>query len=86
MNRQQRIESILREHFAPTSLNVLDESQNHLGHSGARPEGETHYRIQMTAPQLVGQTRLAQHRAVNLVLQGEFEMGMHALALEINTP
>ena len=85
-NRAARIEAALRLQFSPAHLNVRDESALHAGHSGARPEGETHYRIQMTAAAFAGQSRIAQHRAVNAALKEEFDTGLHALALELSAP
>ncbi|MGH7112759.1 MAG: BolA/IbaG family iron-sulfur metabolism protein, partial [Stellaceae bacterium] len=29
--------------FAPLRLDIVDESHRHIGHAGARPEGETHF-------------------------------------------
>jgi BolA protein len=69
--------------FAPTHLEVIDESSRHQGHAGSRPEGETHFRVRIAAPQFTGQSRVAQHRAVMDVLDGELKAGVHALAIEI---
>ncbi len=81
-NRQTRIETLLREGLAPATLTVIDESHQHAGHAGARPGGETHYRVVITSAAFTGQTRVAMHRMVNALLQGEFDTGLHALAIE----
>ncbi|HVY51682.1 MAG TPA: BolA family protein [Devosia sp.] len=73
----------LSEKFAPTHLEVIDESARHAGHSGARPEGETHFRIRIAARALDGLSRLARHRAINEVLADELASGVHALAIEV---
>jgi stress-induced morphogen len=39
----------LTEALAPTQLAIVDESQRHAGHAGARPEGETHFRIEIVS-------------------------------------
>ena len=69
--------------FRPSHLEVIDESDRHRGHSGSRPGGETHFRVRIASPVLAGQTRLAQHRAVNETLDGELKGGIHALAIEV---
>lgn len=69
--------------FAPTHLEVLDESDRHAGHAGARPGGQTHFRVRIAAAALDGLSRLAQHRAVNDALADEFAAGVHALAIEV---
>ena len=68
--------------FAPTHLEVIDESSRHQGHAGSRPGGETHFRVRITSPQLSG-TRVAQHRAIMETLDAELTSGVHALAIEV---
>jgi BolA protein len=72
--------------FAPSHLEVIDESSRHQGHSGSRPEGETHFRVRIASPALVGQSRVAQHRAVMDALDAELRAGVHALAIEVISP
>lgn len=69
--------------FAPTYLEVVDESSRHQGHAGSRPGGESHFRIRIAAPELSGKSRVAQHRAINDTLADEFRSGVHALAIEV---
>ena len=71
--------------FVPTHLEVIDESARHAGHAGARPEGESHFRIRVASERLKGLTRVAQHREINAALAAEFAAGLHALAIEILT-
>ena len=69
--------------FVPDHLEVIDESSRHQGHAGARPEGETHFRVRISAPSLSGLSRIAQHRAINETLADELRNGVHALAIEV---
>ena len=69
--------------FVPDHLEVIDESSRHQGHAGARPEGETHFRVRISAPSLSGLSRVAQHRAINETLADELRNGVHALAIEV---
>lgn len=69
--------------FTPSHLEVIDESAKHQGHSGSRPEGETHFRVRIATPAFAGLTRLAQHRAVMDTLDAELKAGVHALAVEV---
>lgn len=86
MNRQQRMVNILTQALAPAALEVIDESHQHIGHAGARPEGETHYRVIVTSPVFIGQSRVERHRTVNALLQPEFDRGLHALAMVTKAP
>ena len=80
---REAIVAKLSANFAPTHLEVIDESSRHQGHAGARPQGESHVRVRIAAPALSGLSRVAQHRAVTDALADEFSGGMHALAIEI---
>ncbi len=72
--------------FAPTHLEVIDESSRHQGHAGWRDGGETHFRVRIASAELAGRTRLAQHRAVMETLDAELKSGVHALAIEVLAP
>jgi BolA protein len=69
--------------FAPSHLEVLDESEKHRGHAGARPGGETHFRVRISSIELDPLSRVAQHRAVMETLDAELKAGVHALAIEV---
>ncbi len=84
--RAARIERILREAFAPSTLLVVDDSARHAGHAGAAPGGETHYSVLIVTPAFAGVNRVARSRAVHDALAGEFASGLHALALTLRTP
>lgn len=76
----------LSEKFAPTHLEVIDESDLHHGHAGWREGGETHFRVRIATPQFAGKPRVAQHRAVMATLEQELRGRVHALAIEVLDP
>ena len=80
------IDETLRSALAPTHLDVIDESHLHAGHSGARPGGETHYRLDIVASAFEGKSRVERHRLVNALMDEAFGRGLHALALRARTP
>jgi BolA family transcriptional regulator, general stress-responsive regulator len=85
-DRRSRIEEALIEAFAPVSLAITDDSAKHAGHAGAAPGGETHYSVEIVAEAFAGLSRVQVQRTVMLVLQKEFDTGLHALALKANAP
>ncbi|RYE37211.1 MAG: BolA family transcriptional regulator [Hyphomicrobiales bacterium] len=83
MSVRDEIEKKLSLKFAPSHLEVVDESEKHRGHAGSRPGGETHFRVRISSFQLDGLSRVAQHRAVMETLDTELKSGVHALAIEV---
>lgn len=46
------INSKLTVALTPSRLSIVGESSRHAGHSGARPEGESHLRIEVVSDAL----------------------------------
>lgn len=82
----QRISAKLMQSFKPQALQVIDESHHHAGHSGARPDGESHFRVVITAEAFRGKSRVEQHRLVNAALAEELKERVHALAIQSAAP
>ena len=76
----------LTEALAPSRLDIVDDSGRHAGHVGARPEGETHFIIEIASAQFAGLSRVARQRLVYKVLADELQSRVHALALKTLTP
>jgi BolA protein len=83
MSVRDQIAEKLSLKFAPSHLEVLDESENHRGHGGYREGGETHFRVRIASAAFSGMSRVAQHRAVMETLDAELKGGVHALAIEV---
>ena len=81
-----RLEQKLRDALSPQKLDVIDESHLHAGHAGARPEGETHFRLFIVADIFEGESRVARQRRVNAILRDELTGPIHALAMKTLTP
>jgi BolA protein len=86
MTVAQRIHAKLAAAFQPSRLAVHDDSHRHAGHAGARPEGETHFRIEIVAAAFAGQSRVARQRTVYAVLAEELAGPVHALQLTTLAP
>ncbi|MDP4823165.1 MAG: BolA family transcriptional regulator [Aestuariivirgaceae bacterium] len=80
----QTITAKLKEAFQPATLEVVDESHRHHGHSGARPEGETHFRIVLRSEAFRGKSRLDRQRMVNAALAEELRGPVHALSMDVD--
>jgi len=86
MRVARSIEEKLAAAFAPEELLVEDESAKHAGHSGARPEGETHFRVRIVSETFRGLSRLERQRRVHAALADELKTRVHALSLVTLTP
>ena len=86
MTTKDIITTKLTKAFAPQSLVVDDESQQHAGHAGHPPGGETHFRVTIVAEAFRGKNRIERHRMINAALSSELAGGVHALAIHASAP
>lgn len=81
--RVEAIRSLLQTAFAPTELDVIDDSHRHAGHEGAR-DGRGHFRVRVVSAAFAGMAPLARHRAVYAALGELMQTDIHALSIEAN--
>lgn len=86
MSVADRLRTKLAAAFAPAELEIIDESARHAGHAGARPEGETHFRVRIVSPAFAGMSRIARQRRVHEILADELSTRVHALSIEARAP
>jgi BolA protein len=72
--------------LAPVALEVIDESAGHKGHAGARPGGETHFRVEIVSQAFAGLSRLERQRLVYGILADELAGPVHALSVHARPP
>ena len=83
MKIKERIESKLLTHLKPSKLLVIDESEDHIGHSGYVQGGETHFKVVLRSKKLKGKTRIECQRAIYKILNEELKDRVHALSLDV---
>lgn len=84
--RCQRIEAALRAAFAEATLiELIDDSEAHLGHAGAQ-SGKGHFRLRLRWAGFAGMAPLARHRRVFAALAEAMENDIHALSIQALTP
>lgn len=86
MSMAETIREKLTAELAPQRLEVIDDSHKHQGHSGWRPGGETHFRVEVVSDRFAGQSRVARQRLVYDILATELADSVHALQLKTLTP
>jgi BolA protein len=70
----------------PQRLELVDESTRHAGHAGARPEGESHFRLLIVAHVFSGRSRIERQRMVYAALGDLLRTDVHALSITALTP
>lgn len=85
MNREDTLRQRLQAAFSPSRLEIVDDSQRHAGHAGARGGGG-HFRVLIVSAAFAGQSPLARHRAVYAALDGLLQSEIHALAIDARVP
>ena len=84
MNRKQRINKILSKKFDDFILEIIDNSNFHIGHNNFTGNDETHLKIVLTKKNKTPHNRLNIHRIINDLLKDEFSKGLHSLEIKIN--
>ena len=84
MKIKERIESKLLTHLKPSKLLVIDESEDHIGHSGYVQGGETHFKVVLRSKKLKGKTRIECQRTIYKILNEELKDRVHALSLDVS--
>lgn len=84
-NRIQKIRERLEKAFLPTYLEVIDESDQHIGHAGHQGGGR-HFAIIISAPNLLGVSRVAAHRQVYALFDDMIPNEIHALKIKVVQP
>ena len=83
---QQEMETLLQEAFAPTRLEVINDSAQHHGHAGDDGSGESHFTVVIEAPAFAEMSRLQRQRAVIAALGDIVGERVHAVAIQASAP
>lgn len=83
---KDELETRLRAALAPVHLVVRDDSARHEGHAGHRPEGETHFFVDVVSERFAGASRVARQRLVFDAVGDLMQRRIHALSIRARTP
>lgn len=82
MERQNQIESLIRENFDIAYLSLENESHMH-----SVPENsETHFKLTLVSPDFEGKRKVARHQSIYALLGEQMQQGLHAIAIHSYTP
>ena len=72
--------------LSPTRLELIDESAKHAGHAGARPGGNTHWKLTIVSAAFAGSSTVARHRMIYEALGELMQDPIHALSISAKAP
>ncbi|GJM06812.1 MAG: cell division protein BolA [marine bacterium B5-7] len=81
-SRIELIKEKITEALSPTQLEIIDDSQHHVGHAGAA-SGGGHYTVRIATPAFEGKNRVACHQLIYAALGEMMQAEIHALRIEI---
>ena len=79
-NRVLAIRARLIAAFAPTELEVVDDSHKHAGHAGAQ-DGRGHFSVKIVSARFAGRRSIERHRMVYDALKDMLKTDIHALSV-----
>jgi BolA protein len=78
--------SRLNSALSPTLIELIDDSEQHRGHGGYNPEGESHFSLRIESPAFAGKKSVERQRMIYAALGDLMEARVHALSIRASAP
>lgn len=76
----------LNSALSPTAIELIDDSEQHRGHGGYNPEGESHFSLRIESPAFMGRNRVERQRMIYAALGDLMQTRVHALSIRASAP
>jgi BolA family transcriptional regulator, general stress-responsive regulator len=76
----------LNSALVPTRIELVDDSEQHRGHGGYNPAGESHFSLRIESPVFAGKSRVERQRLVYAALGDLMHERVHALSIRVTAP
>ena len=76
----------LNSALSPTRVALTDDSEQHRGHGGYNPAGESHFSLAIESPAFAGKSRVERQRMVYAALGELMDARVHALSIRASAP
>ena len=76
----------LRSALSPASIELIDDSEQHRGHGGYNPEGESHFSLRIESAAFAGKNRVERQRMVYAAFGDLMRERVHALSIRATAP
>lgn len=82
--RQLELARRIETYFNPVSLDIIDDSHKHAGHTGNQ-QGGGHFRVAIISDKFEGLNTLKRHQEVYLAVGDMMKNEIHALSISAKT-
>jgi BolA protein len=72
--------------LSPTAIELSDDSEQHRGHGGYNPAGESHFSLRIESRAFAGKSRVERQRMVYAALGDLMRERVHALSIKAKAP
>jgi BolA family transcriptional regulator, general stress-responsive regulator len=76
----------LNSALSPTAIELIDDSDQHRGHGGYNPAGESHFTLRIESAAFAGKSRVERQRMIYAALSELMESRVHALSISATAP
>ena len=76
----------LNSALSPTKIELIDDSEQHRGHGGYNPAGESHFSLRIESPAFAGKSRVERQRMIYAALGDLMDARVHALSIRASSP
>ena len=76
----------LNSALSPTRIELTDDSEQHRGHGGYNPAGESHFSLRIESLAFTGKNRVQRQRMIYAALGELMESRVHALSIRASAP
>ena len=76
----------LNSALSPSRIELIDDSEQHRGHGGYNPAGESHFNLRIESAGFEGKNRVQRQRMIYAALGSLMESRVHALSIRATAP
>ena len=76
----------LNSALTPSRVELIDDSEQHRGHGGYNPAGESHFTLRIESAVFAGKKRVERQRMIYAALGDLMRERVHALSIRATAP
>lgn len=76
----------LNSALSPSRVELINDSEQHRGHGGYNPAGESHFTLQIESAAFAGKSRVERQRMIYGALGDLMRERVHALSIRATAP